>query len=45
MGDKKIFQFIFNLNRYLMEFYEENLCYIIPCYEIKYEMHKKPSNK
>lgn len=43
-GIKKIFQFIFNLNRYLMEFYEENLCYIIPCYEIKYEMIKKPSN-
>jgi len=25
----------------MMEFYEENLCYIIPCYEIRYEMIKK----
>jgi len=44
-GIKKIFQFIFNLNQYLMEFYEENLCYIIPCYEIKYKMIKKSFNK
>jgi len=40
-GLKKLFQTIFNLNRYMMEFYEENLCYIIPCYEIRYEMIKK----
>jgi SAM-dependent methyltransferase len=40
-GFKKIFQVIVNLNRYLMEFYEENLCYIVPCYEIRYEMTKK----
>ena len=40
-GVKKIFQVIFNLNRYMMEFYEENLCYIFPCYEIRYEMIKK----
>ena len=40
---KKLFQIIFNLNRYMLEFYEENLCYIFPCYEIKYEMIKKGS--
>jgi SAM-dependent methyltransferase len=40
-GLKKIFQVIVNLNRYMMEFYEENLCYIVPCYEIRYEMIKK----
>lgn len=40
-GLKKLFQIIFNLNRYMMEFYEENLCYIFPCYEIRYEMIKK----
>ena len=40
-GLKKLFQVIFNLNRYMMEFYEENLCYIFPCYEIRYEMIKK----
>jgi SAM-dependent methyltransferase len=38
---KKFFQIIFNLNRYMMEFYEEHLCYIVPCYEIRYEMIKK----
>jgi len=37
-GMKKIFQTVFNLNSYFMEFYEENLCYIFPCYEIRYEM-------
>ena len=26
---------IFNLSRFLQEFYEENLCYIFPCYGIK----------
>jgi SAM-dependent methyltransferase len=40
-GLKKLFQIMFNLNRYMMEFYEENLCYIFPCYEIRYEMIKK----
>ena len=40
-GLKKFFQIIFNMNHYVMEFYEENLCYIFPCYEIRYEMIKK----
>ena len=40
-GLKKLFQTIFNLNRYMMEFYEENFCYIFPCYEIRYELIKK----
>ncbi len=44
-GLKKLFQTIFNLNRYMMEFYEENLCYIFPCYEIRYEMIKKGHKK
>lgn len=44
-GLKKLFQAIFNLNRYMMEFYEENLCYIFPCYEIRYEMIKKGHKK
>lgn len=35
---KKIFQFVFNLNRYLMEFYEENLSWLIPCYEIQFKL-------
>ena len=32
---KKIFQKVFNLNTWLQEFYEENLCYLIPCYGIQ----------
>lgn len=38
---KKILGFIFNLTTYLKEFYEENLCYIFPCYEIKYVLRKR----
>jgi len=33
--NKKIIGFIFNCHRSLQEFYEENLCYIFPCYGIK----------
>ena len=40
-GIKKILQRIFNLNCWMMEFYEENLCYIFPCYEVRYEMIKR----
>ena len=40
-GIKKVFQFVFNLNRYMMELYEENFCYLIPCYEISYALVKK----
>lgn len=38
---KKILQAIFNLNNYMKEFYEENLCYLFPCFEIRYELRKK----
>jgi len=37
---KKTVGFVFNLTTYLKEFYEENLCYIFPCYEIKYVLRK-----
>jgi ubiquinone/menaquinone biosynthesis C-methylase UbiE len=40
-GFKKLFEWFFNLGGYLAEFYEENLCYLIPCYEVKYELRKK----
>jgi SAM-dependent methyltransferase len=30
-----IFGNIFNLHSLLQDFYEENLCYLIPCYELK----------
>jgi len=32
---KKIFSFVFNCHRSLQEFYEEKLCYILPCYGIE----------
>jgi ubiquinone/menaquinone biosynthesis C-methylase UbiE len=31
---KQIFTIVFNASTYLKEFYEENLCFILPCYEI-----------
>lgn len=37
---KKIFQKLFNLSIWTKEFYEENFCYLIPCYEIKYIISK-----
>jgi len=37
---KRVVQAIFNLNHYLMEFYEENLCWVIPCYEIDFELER-----
>lgn len=40
-GFKKLLQKLFNLNTYVMEFYEENLCYVFPCYEIEYELIKE----
>ena len=33
---RRFFGIIFNLNFYMKEFYEENLTYLISCYEIKY---------
>jgi ubiquinone/menaquinone biosynthesis C-methylase UbiE len=38
---KKIIQKIFNANRFMKEFYEEQLCYMIPAYEIYFELEKK----
>jgi predicted SAM-dependent methyltransferase len=37
---KKVVQFIVNLNTYSKEFYEENLCWVFPCYEIQYELER-----
>jgi ubiquinone/menaquinone biosynthesis C-methylase UbiE len=39
-GVKKIIGSIFNSCKFMQEFYEENLCYIFPCYEIKYNLIK-----
>gem|GEM_PF-146367 len=37
---KKVVQWFVNLNRYTMEFYEENLCWLIPCYKIIFELRR-----
>ena len=37
---KKIIQFFVNLSRYTKEFYEENLVYIFPAYEIYFVLKK-----
>ena len=37
---KQILQVVFNLNRYTRELYEENFCYLFPCYEIRFEMRR-----
>jgi SAM-dependent methyltransferase len=40
-GLKRILQAIFNRGRYMKEFYEENCCYLFPCYEIKFSLRRK----
>lgn len=39
-GIKKLLGVFFNCCAYMREFYEENLCYLFPCYEIKYRLRK-----
>lgn len=38
---KQVFQWIFNLNSYFQEWYEECFCYLFPCQEIFFEMIKE----
>jgi ubiquinone/menaquinone biosynthesis C-methylase UbiE len=33
---KRVIGMVFNSTRYLQELWEENLCYLFPCYEIRY---------
>lgn len=37
---KKIMEKFVNLTYYTKEFYEGNLCYLFPCYEIRYKLQK-----
>jgi SAM-dependent methyltransferase len=37
---KRAVGFLVNSCRYAQEFYEENLCYLIPCYEVSYQLEK-----
>jgi ubiquinone/menaquinone biosynthesis C-methylase UbiE len=32
---------VFNSCRYMKELYEENFCYLVPCYEIKYRLKRR----
>jgi len=38
---KLLWNLLFNSCRYMQELYEENLCYIIPAYEVAFELEKK----
>lgn len=33
---------LFNLTRWLQEFHEENLCYILPCYQLRFSLCRLP---
>lgn len=37
---KRALGLLINSSRYLQEFYEENLCYLVPCYEITFQLTK-----
>jgi ubiquinone/menaquinone biosynthesis C-methylase UbiE len=41
---KRLIGWIFNSCRYLQELYEENFCYLFPCYEIRYVILKVGSD-
>ncbi|MEZ4677697.1 MAG: hypothetical protein R2932_26125 [Caldilineaceae bacterium] len=44
---KRFLGLLFNLNTYMRELYEENFCYLIPCYELRYELdsHRQPGKR
>jgi len=37
---KSIIGYLFNSCSYMKELYEENFCYLFPCYEIRYQLRK-----
>jgi SAM-dependent methyltransferase len=37
---KRAIEYVVNLTTASMEFYEENLCYLLPCYEVRYVMRR-----
>ena len=39
-GFKRLIGALFNFNGYMKELYEENFCYLFPCYEIRYSLKK-----
>jgi SAM-dependent methyltransferase len=38
---KKLVEKIFNANDYMKEFYEEHICYLLPSFELYFELEKK----
>lgn len=44
-GIKRVVGWLFNSCNYLKEFYEENLCYLFPCYEIRYRLRRLPASE
>lgn len=38
---KKSLGVLFNSSMYMKELYEENLCWLLPCYEVRYELRKR----
>ncbi len=40
-GMKRMWGYLFNLNSWMQELYEENFCYLIPCYEIHYSLKRR----
>lgn len=37
---RRIFEAVVNCSTYALEVYEANLCYLVPCYEIRYDVRK-----
>lgn len=40
---KRVIGPIFNLTRWLQEFHEENLCYTLPCYQLRFSLRRLPA--
>jgi SAM-dependent methyltransferase len=38
---KRLIGALFNSCNYMKEFYEENLCYLFPCYEVRYQLRRQ----
>jgi len=40
---KRVIGRLFNLTRWLQEFHEENLCYVLPCYQLRFRLRRLSS--
>jgi SAM-dependent methyltransferase len=39
-GIRKVLGFFFNSSNFMKEMYEENFCYLLSCYEVKYKLRR-----